>query len=46
MENTWGEWADLLFIRCFKPEIQKMQSFQAAYTPVLKHHLAQVISLS
>jgi hypothetical protein len=46
MERTWGEWSDLLFIRCFKPEVQKMQSFQVEYTPVLKLHLAQVINLS
>jgi hypothetical protein len=41
METTWSEWADLLFLRCFKDEIQKMQEFQAAYAPVLKEHLAQ-----
>jgi hypothetical protein len=32
MEKTWGEWADLLFVRCFKDEIAKMREFQAKRT--------------
>jgi hypothetical protein len=45
MEKSWGRWADLLFVRCFKEEIQKMQEFQARYTPVLKQRLADAGNL-
>jgi predicted protein tyrosine phosphatase len=35
MEKTWIEWADLLFVRSFREEVQLMRAFQEAHEPNL-----------
>jgi hypothetical protein len=35
MEQTWGEWATLLFVKAFRDEISKMQALQTEYDATL-----------
>jgi hypothetical protein len=39
LEKRWGEWKDLLFIRTFREEIQKMQVFRESYGGTLREKL-------
>jgi hypothetical protein len=35
MQQTWQEWANLLFVKAYHEELMKMRAFQAEYDPIL-----------